>query len=145
MGYLKTVHGMSQKNEHEAKRGEQKIGRTNDKQARRILPSLCITLLTIGLCYVLAQNYEPAPRHERLMPNTPPAAATVIGLIGTNVLIYAMWRAVPPAWRMLNRYFISVPLYPYSVSIIGSIFSHQQIRHLGANMLILWFIGTRRK
>ncbi|KAG5293498.1 rhomboid family protein [Histoplasma capsulatum G186AR] len=111
--------------------------------ARRILPSLCITLLTIGLCYVLAENYEPAPRHERLMPNTPPAAATVIGLISTNVLIYAMWRAVPPAWRMLNRYFISVPLYPYSISIIGSIFSHQQIRHLGANMLILWFIGTR--
>ncbi|KKZ65750.1 rhomboid-like protein [[Emmonsia] crescens] len=112
-------------------------------KASRILPSLCITLLTIGLCYVLAENYEPAPRHERLMPNTPPAAATVIGLIGTNILIFAMWRAVPPAWRLLNRYFISVPLYPYSISIVGSIFSHQQFRHLGANMLILWFIGTR--
>ncbi|OAT07900.1 rhomboid family protein [Blastomyces gilchristii SLH14081] len=112
-------------------------------KASRILPSLCITLLTIGLCCVLAENYEPAPRQERLMPNTPPAAATVIGLIGANVLIFAMWRAVPPAWRMLNRYFISVPLYPYSISIVGSIFSHQQFRHLGANMLILWFIGTR--
>ncbi|KLJ08535.1 hypothetical protein EMPG_16029 [Blastomyces silverae] len=113
-------------------------------KAGRILPSLCITLLTMGLCYILAENYEPAPRQERLMPNTPPAAATVIGLIGANVLIFAMWRAVPPAWRMLNRYFISVPLYPYSISIVGSIFSHQQFRHLGANMLILWFIGTRR-
>ncbi|OJD13100.1 hypothetical protein AJ78_06405 [Emergomyces pasteurianus Ep9510] len=112
-------------------------------KAGRILPSLCITLLTLGLCYILAEYYEPAPRHERLMPSTPPAAATVIGLIGTNILIFAMWRAVPPAWRMLNRYFISVPLYPYSISIVGSIFSHQQFRHLGANMLILWFIGTR--
>ncbi|PGG96265.1 rhomboid-like protein [Blastomyces parvus] len=112
-------------------------------KAGRILPSLCITLLTMGLCYIFAENYKPAPREERLMPNTPPAAATVIGLIGTNVLIFAMWRAVPPAWRLLNRYFISVPLYPYSISIVGSIFSHQQFRHLGANMLILWFIGTR--
>ncbi|OAX81415.1 hypothetical protein ACJ72_04243 [Emergomyces africanus] len=90
-------------------------------KASRILPSLCITLFIFGMCYVLPDYYEPAPRHERLMPNTPPAAATVIGLIGTNILIFAMWRAVPPAWRMLNRYFISVPLYPYGVILLVTI------------------------
>ncbi|PGH15830.1 hypothetical protein AJ79_02211 [Helicocarpus griseus UAMH5409] len=112
-------------------------------KAGRILPSLAIALLTMGLCYILAENYQPAPREQRMMPNTPPAAATVLGLIGINTLIFVLWRAFPPAWRMLNRYFVSVPLYPYSTSIVGSVFSHQQFKHLGTNMFILWFVGTR--
>lgn len=75
--------------------------------------------------------------------DVPPAAATVFGIMGVNVAIYLLWKA-PPAWRLLNRYFISVPLYPYAMSVVGSIFSHQQLRHLATNTLILWLIGTRR-
>jgi rhomboid-like protein len=79
-----------------------------------------------------------------MWPDIPPAAATVLGIMGTNVAIYVLWK-VPPAWRMLNRYFISVPLYPYAGSVVGSIFSHQQLTHLATNTLILWLIGLRRK
>ncbi|KAI5304452.1 hypothetical protein KEM56_006482 [Ascosphaera pollenicola] len=109
----------------------------------RILPSFCVTLLTVGLCYVFSQNYELFEHEDRLWPNTPKSAATVIGLIGVNVAIFALWRAFPPAWRMLNRYFISVPLYPYSASMVGSMFSHQLFRHLAMNMIILWVMGTK--
>ena len=74
----------------------------------------------------------------------PPAAATIIGIMGTNIAIWALWK-LPPAWRMLNRYFISVPLYPYAMSVVGSVFSHQQFKHLLTNTVILWLIGLRRK
>jgi rhomboid-like protein len=46
---------------------------------------------------------------------------------------------------MLNRYFISVPFKPHPLSIVGNVFSHQQFRHMALNMLMLWFIGTKRE
>jgi rhomboid-like protein len=114
-------------------------------QRQRVLPALAVTLVTLALCYIYAEMYEPSPRDQRMWPNVPPAAATVIALIGTNLLIFTLWKAWPPAWRMLNRYFISVPVYPYAISVVGNIFSHQQFRHLTWNMVLLWFIGTRRE
>lgn len=66
-----------------------------------------------------------------------------MGIMGVNLAVFALWKAWPPAWKMLNRYFISVPIYPHALSIVGSVFSHQQFRHLATNMVILWFIGTR--
>ncbi|EEP80907.1 predicted protein [Uncinocarpus reesii 1704] len=110
---------------------------------RRILPSLGIAILTVGLCYFYSETYQAPSLEHRMFPSLPPAAATALSLIGTNVAIFALWRAFPPAWRLLNRYFISVPLYPYALSTIGCVFSHQQLHHLGANMFILWFVGTR--
>lgn len=114
-------------------------------QASRLLPSLVVTLFVGGACYIFAETYQPPTRAERMWRDTPPAAATMISLIGANALIFVLWRGFPPAWRMLNRYFISVPLYPYSLSMVGSVFSHQQLRHLATNMFILWFMGTRRE
>ena len=113
-------------------------------QSRRILPSLGVALLTAGLCCFYAEIYEPPCHEKRMWPDVPPAAATVIGLIGVNAAIWMLWK-IPPAWRMLNKYFISVPVFPYSASMVGSVFSHQQLRHLGVNMAILWFIGTKRE
>ncbi|QKX56479.1 uncharacterized protein TRUGW13939_03584 [Talaromyces rugulosus] len=110
--------------------------------AGRLLPALGVTLLTLGLCYVYAETYEPPKEYKRMWRDIPPAAATVFGIMGVNVAIYLLWKA-PPAWRLLNRYFISVPLYPYAMSVVGSVFSHQQLRHLATNTLILWLIGTR--
>lgn len=74
----------------------------------------------------------------------PPAAATIMGLMATNVGVWLLWK-LPPAWRLLNRYFISVPLYPYAMSVVGSVFSHQQFKHLLTNTVILWLIGLRRE
>lgn len=114
-------------------------------QTRRILPSLGITVLAIGLCYYFAETYQAPKQQQRLWPEVPPAPATVIALIGANVAVFALWRIFPPVWRFLNRYFINVPMYPYAMSMVGSVFSHQQLRHLTTNMVILWFIGTRRE
>lgn len=80
-----------------------------------------------------------------MWPNLPPAAATVGAIIGINVGVFALWRAWPPAWRLLNRYFISVPAYPRVFSLVGNVFSHQTITHLGINMFVLWIFGTRRE
>lgn len=110
--------------------------------ARRIIPSLAITLLTIGLAYVFAQNYEPPLKQDRMFPDTPPAAATAMAIIGLNLGVYLLWK-VPPAWRMLNRHFIIVNAWPRATSMIGSVFSHQTLKHLALNMGLLWFIGTR--
>lgn len=79
-----------------------------------------------------------------MWPDTPPAAATVFALIGINVGIFALWK-FPPAWRMLNRYFISAPLYPYALSMIGTVFSHQMAKHTLVNTGILFFLGTKSK
>ena len=68
-----------------------------------------------------------------------------MAIIGANIVVFCLWKTWPPAWRLLNRYFISVPLYPNAFSVVGSNFSHQQLKHLTMNMAILWFIGTRRK
>ncbi|KAL1986631.1 hypothetical protein VTN96DRAFT_6009 [Rasamsonia emersonii] len=111
--------------------------------SRRIFPSLGVTILTIGLCYLFAETYQPPARKDRMWPDVPPAAATAIALLGANFAVFTLWRFWPPAWRMLNRYFISVPLYPHALSVVGSVFSHQQLRHLATNMIILWFIGVR--
>ncbi|EAW07915.1 rhomboid protease PCP1 [Aspergillus clavatus NRRL 1] len=110
--------------------------------ARRILPSLAVTLLVLGLSYFYAVNYEPPAKGDRMWPDIPPAAATVLAIIGGNLAIYLLW-CLPPAWRLLNRYFINVAARPQPISIVGSVFSHQQVQHLGVNMLMLWFIGTR--
>ncbi|KAL2831988.1 hypothetical protein BDW59DRAFT_139519, partial [Aspergillus cavernicola] len=109
----------------------------------RLLPALAFTLLTFGLCYAFAVTYEPPAKADRMWPDLPPAAATVAAIIGTNVAIFALWRVWPPAWRLLNRYFISVPAYPRVFSLVGNVFSHQQLPHLAMNMLILWTFGTR--
>ncbi|OKL60441.1 hypothetical protein UA08_04323 [Talaromyces atroroseus] len=115
---------------------------TSMTTARRILPSLGLTLVVLALCYYYAETYNPPAQQARMWPDIPPAAATVLGIMGTNIAIWVLWK-VPPAWRLLNRYFISVPLYPYAPSVVGSIFSHQQIKHLATNTLILWLIGLR--
>ncbi|KAK1150309.1 hypothetical protein N8T08_000211 [Aspergillus melleus] len=101
----------------------------------RLLPALAFTVVALGLCYVFALNYEPPAKADRIWPTIPPAAATVMAIIGANVGIYALWTLCPPAWRMLNRYFITVAAYPRTVSLVGNTFSHQSIKHLAANML----------
>lgn len=79
-----------------------------------------------------------------MWPDIPPAAATIFAIVGINLGVYLLWK-FPPAWRMLNRHFISTPMYPYSFSMIGSIFSHQSALHLLINSCLLIIVGTKRK
>ncbi|KAL4975472.1 hypothetical protein BDW66DRAFT_160442 [Aspergillus desertorum] len=109
----------------------------------RLIPSLIFTLMTLALCYGFAVTYQPPAKADRMWQSLPPAAATVSAIIGINVAIFVLWRAWPPAWRLLNRYFISVAAYPRVFGLVGNVFSHQHLMHLGVNMSVLWFFGTK--
>jgi rhomboid-like protein len=109
---------------------------------QRLWPSGLVTLLVIGFSICWAQVYIPPITANRMWPDFPPAAATISALILMNCVIFVLWHH-PPAFRMLNKYFIVVPGYPRGLAILGNIFSHQTLRHLVLNMIVLWFMGTR--
>lgn len=108
----------------------------------RLLPSAVVTIAVVSLSVLFAQNYTAPSRSARLWPDIPPAAATILTLIGINCMVFFMWR-LPPLWKFMNRNFLIVGVYPYSMSMVGASFSHQQSGHLFANMVGLWLIGTR--
>ena len=109
----------------------------------RLLPSGLVTFAVIALAVLFAQNYKQPSRKARLWPDLPPAAATIIALIGVNVAVFVLWR-LPHFWRFMNRNFLVVPAYPHSMSMLTACFSHQSFAHLLANIVPLWLIGTRR-
>lgn len=109
----------------------------------RLWPSVLFVMGAVGLSAIFAHLYIPPSRKARILTHTPPAAATVVTLIGMNFLIFCAWR-FPPAWKLMNRYFIITPAQPISLSLIGNFFSHQKVGHLAINMVILWFVGTNR-
>lgn len=110
----------------------------------RLLPAAIFGAVVITLSVLFAQNYKPPPRNARLMPDTPPAAATIQGLIAINIAIFLVWR-MPPMWRFLNRYFLVVPGSLRVFSLLGNVFSHQSPLHLAVNMAGMWFMGTQCK
>lgn len=109
---------------------------------QRLWPSALLTLAIVGFCLVLPLLYTPPKNSQRMFPDIPPAAATVLGLIAINVLVFAAWHS-PPFFRVLNKYFITVPGYPIAASLFGNIFSHQEFYHLAVNMFVLFFVGSR--
>ncbi|KAJ5549783.1 hypothetical protein N7535_002275 [Penicillium sp. DV-2018c] len=115
----------------------------NISNSQRLLAPLLFTAVVLGLCYTFAQTYEFPARKDRLMPDVPPAIATVGAIVAANVAVTLLWKYIPPAWKLLNRYFVIVPFYPRSLGMIGSVFSHQTWRHLGTNMMVLGLMGTR--
>jgi rhomboid-like protein len=110
--------------------------------ATRLFPSFLFTATFIALCIAYAAFYPSNSSTSRFFPSIPPAAATILGLIAINTAIFLAWR-LPPFWAFLNRYAISVPAYPYALSMLGSAFSHQSATHLLMNMVMLWIFGTR--
>ncbi|KAL8771116.1 MAG: hypothetical protein Q9209_003287 [Squamulea sp. 1 TL-2023] len=109
---------------------------------RRVGPATLMTIAVVSLCIMFAQNYLPPPRAARILPNISMAAATVGALIGINATVWLAWR-YPPFWGLMNRFFMLVPAYPYSSSMVANLFSHQMLYHLASNMAVLWFIGTK--
>jgi len=108
----------------------------------RLWPSGFVVLMTVGASIGLSTFYEPPAHSARLWPDVPPAAATVIALVLANSVVLVAWR-MPPAWRVLNKYFLNVPGYPRALSVVGNVFSHQTVPHFLSNMVMLWFVGTR--
>ncbi|KAI9845330.1 MAG: hypothetical protein M1837_004952 [Sclerophora amabilis] len=110
--------------------------------ARRISPSICVAAITILCCFIASSAYFPPSHSARIWPETPPAAATILGLILANSIILLAWR-VPPLYRTLNKYFVNVPGYPFAFSTLGNLFSHQSVLHFAMNMTVLWIVGTK--
>ncbi|PWY83306.1 rhomboid family protein [Aspergillus sclerotioniger CBS 115572] len=111
--------------------------------SRQLLPSLVFMFLTLGLCYAFTMYYEPPANADRMWPNIPRSAATTLAIMGINVGIFGLWW-FPPAWRLLNRYFINVVANPNPpFRLVGSIFSHQYPMHLFTNMLCFAAIAPR--
>ncbi|SCV03099.1 LAMI_0H05468g1_1 [Lachancea mirantina] len=66
----------------------------------------------------------------------------VYGILGINCVVFGLWH-VPKYWRFLQRYMLLEKGSSASKwSLIGSAFSHQEVWHLGMNMLALWSFGT---
>lgn len=66
----------------------------------------------------------------------------VYTILGINCAVFGLWQA-PKYWRYLQRYALLEKDHVYSKwSLIGSAFSHQEVWHLGMNMLALWSFGT---
>lgn len=107
---------------------------------QRVGPGTLLALTVISFCAMFAQNYSPPSDAARLFTSITPAAATIGVIIGLNVIVWFGWR-VAPLRRSMQRIFLLAPVYPWSSSIVGSVFSHQTLHHLVANMIALWFIG----
>lgn len=109
---------------------------------QRLWPSALVLCGVLAFSFIFPLVYTPPKNSQRMFPDIPPAAATVLGLISINAFVFLLWR-FPPAFRMLNKYFITVPGYPQALSLIGNVFSHQALSHLTVNMLVLYFVGSR--
>lgn len=110
----------------------------------RLFPSGVFTAGVVLLSLWLAQNYIPPGQRARMFPDTPPAAATLLGLVAINLAVFTLWR-LPPMWAFMNKYFIVVPLRPRPASMFLAEISHQEVMHLVVNMGLIWFVGGRRK
>ena len=109
---------------------------------QRLWPSGLFTAAVLGMSALFAIFYVPPPKKARIWPDIPPAAATVLVIIGMNVLVFFAWHVVV-LQRGMFRYFLNVPGLPSAFSIIGCTFSHQQMFHLTTNMLVLWIFGSK--
>lgn len=110
---------------------------------RRLVPSALFTLLFVSGMYWYSQTWHEPNQMDRLWPRVPLSVATLGGIMIANAAVFLLWKAWPPAWKWLNRYFISVHSWPYALSMLGNTFSHQGARHFFLNMFVLWMVGLR--
>ena len=109
---------------------------------QRLWPSALVTLAVIAGCVVYSGSYTPPKASDRMFKDVPPAIATIGSIIALNAFICLAWHH-PPAWRVLNKYFLSVPGYPRALAVLGNAFSHQSLKHLAINMVFIYIMGTQ--
>jgi rhomboid-like protein len=110
------------------------------KAASRVWPSTIAGLSIIAFVWLAGTTYAPPSQEQRLFPETPTAVATIGTIFAINVAIWAVWH-VPIAWRQLNKYMVQAASFPFWPSVFGNIWSHQNLPHLGANMLVMFGYG----
>lgn len=103
------------------------------KQAS-IFSLIFIGVTTISIPYLF--QYTPLKYFQK-HPNQ-----LIYGIIGLNLAVFLLWQ-IPRNYKLLSRYALLEKDVLYSKwSIIGSAFSHQELWHLGMNMLALYSFGT---
>lgn len=107
---------------------------------RRVGPSALVALAVLGICAYLHENYVPPSRSARIFPDLPPSLATIGAIVAANLVIALAFR-MPPLWRTMNKWFISVPALPVPTGVLTSMFTHQSFAHLTVNMVLLWAFG----
>ena len=108
----------------------------------RLFPTGVFTVSIVILSVLFALNYTPPSQQARMFPETPPAAATLLAILGINISVFVLWR-IPQMWAFMNKYFICLPLQPRPAQMLFTGFSHQEIPHLVVNMVPMWFVGVR--
>ncbi|KAB5551367.1 hypothetical protein GE09DRAFT_1125932 [Coniochaeta sp. 2T2.1] len=108
--------------------------------SKRLVPSTVFVAVLVAGFVAYAHVYEEPS--WRLWPDYTPATATVGALMLLNLAGFVLWK-LPPAWPLMNRYFMLVAATPKPLSVLGAMFSHQAASHLALNMLFVWFVGIR--
>ncbi|KFY11563.1 hypothetical protein V492_04388 [Pseudogymnoascus sp. VKM F-4246] len=109
---------------------------------QRLWPSALVTLAVIAGCVIYSGSYSRPKPENRMFKDIPPAVATIGAIIAFNAFITLAWHH-PPAWRVLNKYFLMVPGYPRGLAVLGNAFSHQSLGHLAMNMAFIYIMGTQ--
>jgi rhomboid-like protein len=107
---------------------------------RRVFPSFLLAASLCVGCYFFAQAWTRPKQSDRIFPDVSLSSATIGALIALNAAVWILWK-LPPYWSMLNKYFLFVPAYPYALSNLGTLFSHQKLWHLSMNMFALSIFG----
>lgn len=106
----------------------------------RLLSSFLFAAAVTLASYIYAVTWTPPDQATRMMASQSIRDATILGIISINLALFGLWN-FPPAWRLLNRYFITTTAVVRPLSHLGNIFSHQEFGHIATNMLLLWIIG----
>lgn len=143
---------LAERREYLAKQGMVKIkGRDLEDESipelttlQRLLPATLFGGACVAAFIFFATHYSPPTKDQRLLPNVPVSVATVGTIVCVNFAVYCLW-FVPRFQRVMNKYMMSVPAYPFAFSMIGNVFSHQQFRHFAANMSMTLLYGITCK
>ena len=107
---------------------------------QRLWAPFLMMLATLAMALWVSENYTPPPKSARMFPDQPPAVAT-LGVLTAALATGFVLTRMPPMWRIVNKYFTLVPMYPRAFSIIGAAFNHQPATHLLTNLVSLWVFG----
>ncbi|ORY97666.1 hypothetical protein BCR43DRAFT_438525 [Syncephalastrum racemosum] len=69
------------------------------------------------------------------------AERTLASLIGINLVVFGCWQ-IPRLAPFMTRWFLHHPTKGNSITLLTSCFSHQEVLHLGLNMVGLWSFGS---
>ncbi|KAF2657577.1 hypothetical protein K491DRAFT_626527 [Lophiostoma macrostomum CBS 122681] len=114
---------------------------THTTLAQRLYPMTAFVFIVCLLSWGFGHYYIPPAPAYRLIPDVSLTTATIVTIMGINILVCAAWRW-GPLWPLMTRYFMHVPGYPRAIQAVGNVFSHVQYEHLLGNLWIFALAGT---